>query len=297
MAVSSYQRLIIYLEERDVLIMTYNLNEKMQLIPVDYPTDEEREFWHCFNKNAPPVLEMLRVVAYYIDLQKRTVYANEPALQAINVPAAKVFGYTQYNYCSEHIAPGVLDNFDYVYTTMERFDDYHYVTDSETGQIKTYKTSLDPLFNPITGNLMGVFGVAVQIYDEKIAELNNDIKNKRIITKHNPNKSNKMFGGKIETRRELLSNHSALTNEPTKSTSVMLIELTSEERNILYLLSQSKTVAEIAQWFAVVKRQNKTVTEIDATITGVLYAKFDAHSIQELLTNSSNMGLIPIFIE
>lgn len=262
------------------------LEKKYQLIPTDFATEEESEFWADFGQQHICTDDILPVSIFWIDNQLRNVYANEHGLRSLNAPAKKVIGHTPYNYLPIEIAESLLDTLKYVQETGEQLVSEHITTNYVNGEVSYWENTIKPLRHPYSGRVMGFYSVAVSITPEKKVE-------------PSTNDFDKLAVQMVQEMNSLMNSYriKMLYNRLGEQVPVQKcdteIELTKREKSILYLLSLHRSPKDIADVLSRIDGKNVSHYTVHSLIGKGLYAKFGVMTIKDLLDKANSRGLIP----
>lgn len=263
---------------------------KCQLIPTDFASEEESEFWAEFAQQHICTDEMLPVSIFWIDNQLRNVYVNDHALKAINAPAKEVIGHTPYNYLPVEIADSLIDTIRFVQETGEQLVSEHITTNYVDGEVAYWENNINPLRNPRSGRVMGFYSVAVNITPEKkVDEPTHEFDELAIQMVQDMNSL--MNSYRIKMLYNKLGEQAPVQNYDA------VIQLTKRERTILYLLSLHRSPKDIAELLSRIDGKNVSHFTIHSLIGKGLYAKFGVMNTKELLDKASAYGLIPATLD
>lgn len=267
----------------------YQVENKCQLIPTNFPTIEECEFWADFSKQHINTDETLPVSIFWIDKQLRNVYANRHALKGINAPAKNVIGHTPYNFLPPEIADSIVDSIKFVQENDQQSISEHITTDYISGDVAYWETTISPLHHSETGQLMGFYSASINITPEKKTEVSisefDELANQLV------QEMNSLMNS---YRIKMLYNK--IGKQPPSKNNANLIQLTKREKTILYLLSLHRSPKDIAGLLSRIDGKSVSHFTIHSLIGKGLYTKFDVTNTKDLLDKASSYGLIPAIL-
>lgn len=268
---------------------TKEIENKIKLIPTDFPTEEERQFWATFNQVMPQIAELMPTAIYWMDLSYRVIYVTDNGLNTICAPASKVIGQTTYNYYPEEVADALNKTAKNVIETQKRFIGEHITSNYETDELAYWEASIDPIFNFKTGNLMGLFGISTDITQRKKADA---------LHASHENRTNQL----VDAMHQLMAEYrlSLLHDRIGVAQPIEIvphnIKLSQREKEVLYYLSCNKAPKEITQILSTNQKKEISHYTIHSIINKQLYTKFEVTTTNKLLEKAARYGLIPLYL-
>ena len=266
------------------------VENKCQLIPTNFPTVEECEFWADFSKQHITTDESLPISIFWVDTQFRNVYANRHALNGISAPAKEVIGQTPYNYFPPEIADSIIDSIKFVQENNEQLISEHITTDYISGNVEYWETTISPLHHAATNELMGFYCASINITPEKKAEVPTS-------------EFDELAAQLVQEMNSLMNSYrikmlyNKIGEQAPSQNYEHTIQLTKREKTILYLLSLHRSPKDIADVLSRIDGKNVSHFTIHSLIGKGLYVKFGVMNTKDLLDKASSYGLIPATLD
>lgn len=237
---------------------------------------------------------IIPVPIYWHNIEGVVLGLNEHCLEGMGANTKdEVIGKTPYDFYPKKIAEKILKHNELVMLTGDVLVQEEEFRKIDTGKIGYAKAIKSPLYD-CDGHVIGIVGVSMDITAEKEAEqlkMQNDKNEAKLISQEIFKRSvNKIMNVLLDAQTEAIQNkHVAVTITPEDRD----IQLTTREREVLYLLYRNKRTKDIARIIGAIYNKSISPETIKSIFAKQLYPKFQVNTPAQLVEKAQLLNLIP----